>query len=73
MSTAKVLLWANGMELTRVDGGGIESWFGDWVSHGSQVSSKISAVTRSEIGLAIVLHSTGLSAPPKVNLSEMRT
>ena len=41
-------------------------------SCGSQVLSKISAFLRSMIGSAIVLHSSGLFAPPKVILSEMR-
>ena len=59
------------MDFSRVDSGGIESWFGAWVSRGHQVSSKSSAFLRSEIGSTIVLHLAGLFAPPKVSLSEM--
>ena len=73
MSTAKGLLWTNGMEISWVDGGGIESWFGDWISCGSQVLSKSSEFLRSVIGSAIVIHLDGPFAPPKVSLSEMRT
>ena len=61
------------MEMSWVDGRGIESWFGAWVSRGSQVSSKSSAFPRYAIVSAIVLHLAGSFAPPKVSLSEMRT
>ena len=71
MLTAKVLLWANGMDMSWVDGGGIESWFGAWVSRGSQVSSKSCAFPRSAIGLTIVLYLAGPFAPLKGSLSEM--
>ena len=73
MSTTKGLLWPNEMEPSRVDGRGIDSWFGDWVYRGSQVSSNSSAFSRSEIGLVIVLHLSGPFAPPKVSLIDMRT
>ena len=72
MSTAKGLLWSNRMKSSIVDGGGIEYWFGDWFSRVSQVSSKIGAFLRSAIGSAILIHSYGPFAPPKVSLSEMR-
>ena len=58
--------------MTWVDGGGIESWFRAWISCGYQVSSKSRAFLRSVIGLAIVPHSAGPFAPPKVSLSDMR-
>ena len=73
MSTANSLLWSNGMQSSWVDGVGIESWFGAWFSRGFQFPSDNSAFLRSEIGLAVVLHSDGPFAPPKVSLSEMRT
>ena len=72
ISTAKILLWANGMNISWVDGYWIESWFGDWVPCGSQVSSNNRAFPRSEIGSAIVLHLAGAFDPPKVSLSAMR-
>ena len=71
--TAKALLSANDMEMSLVDGGGIKSWFGVWVSCASQVLSKSRAFLRSVNGLEIVLHLAGLFAPPKVSLSDMRT
>ena len=73
MSTAKDLLWSNGMKISWVDGGGIESWFGVWFSCASQVLSKSRAFPRFVIGLEIVLHLAGLFAPPKVILSDMST
>ena len=73
MSTANGLLWANGMEIYWVDNGVIESWFGAWVSRGSQVSSNSRAFPRSAIGLAIVLHLDGPFAPTKGSFSDMRT
>ena len=72
MLNANVLLWANGVEMSWVDGGGIESCFWDWVSRGYQVSSKSRAFPRSAIGLVIVMHSSVLLAPPKVSLSDMK-
>ena len=72
MSTAEVVLWANGMDVSWVDGRGIKSWFGDWVSRGSQVSSKSSTFLRSEVGSVILLHLGGTFTQPKVSLSEMR-
>ena len=71
MSATKGILWANRMELSRVDAGVIESWFGSWVSRGSQVSSKSSAFLSSSIGSLIVLHLVGPFAPLKLSLSEM--
>ena len=73
MLNANVLLWENGVEMSWVDGGGIESCFWDWVSRGYQVSSKSRAFPRSAIGLVIVLHSAGLFAPPKVSRSDITT
>ena len=52
---------------------GIEFWFGAWVYRGYQVFSKSRAFPRSAIGLAVVLLLTGLLAPPKLSLSDMRT
>ena len=61
------------MDMSWVDGEGIESWFEAWVYRGFQVSSKSSAFWRSAIGSEIVLHLSGPFAPPKVRLIEMRT
>ena len=71
MSTSKGLHWANGMDMSWDDDGGIESWFGDRVSCGSQVLSNSSEFPRSEIGLEIVIHSGGMFAPQKVSFSKM--
>ena len=68
MSTDNGLPRANGMEMSWVDGGGIESWFGDWFSFGSQLFSKNSLFPRSAIGLAIVIHLAGPFDPLKVSL-----
>ena len=73
MLTYQGLLWANGMAMSWVDGGGIEYWFGAWVSRDSQVLSKCSAFPRSSIDLAIALHLAGPFAPPKASLSDTRT
>ena len=73
VSTTKGLLRANGMEMSWVDGGGIESLFGDWVSFGSQFLFDIRAFTGSAIGSEIFLHSDGPFAPPKVSLIDMIT
>ena len=62
-----------GWECPGLMAGGVKSWFGAWISHGFQVSSKSSAFQRSAIGLAIVLHLAGPFAPPIVSLSEMGT
>ena len=72
MSTVKGLLWANRMESSRVDGGGINSWFGAWVSCGYQVLSHIGVFPRSAIVSAFVLNLAGPFAPPNVSLSDMR-
>ena len=73
MSTTKRLLWANRVEMSWIDCGGINSWFGCWFSFVSQVSSKSRAFMRSAIGSAIVHHLDGLFAPPKVSFSDMKT
>ena len=73
MLTYQGLLWANGMAMSWVDGGGIEYWFGAWVSRGYQVLSKSRQFPRSAIGLAIVLHLAGPFAPTKGSFSDMRT
>ena len=73
MLTANGLLWANWMDMSWVDGRGIQSWFGVWVSCVSQVSSKSREFTRFAIFSAIVLHLSGTFSPPKVSLSDMNT
>ena len=73
MLTANGFLCANGMEMPWLDGRWIKSWFGAWVSCGSQVSSKSRAFLMSAIGSAILLHSADPFASPKASLSNRRT
>ena len=73
MSTSNGLIWANWMQLSRVDGGGIESCFGGWFYLSYQLLSNSSEFLRSAIGLVIVFHLAGPFTPQKLSLSEMRT
>ena len=69
MSTMSSLPSPYGMSSGRNEGGGIRCWSGECSSSGSQSSSVMIAVERSQSSSDIMLHSYGHDVPPQVRRS----